>query len=125
MKRLLLLGGGHAHVQVVRAFGLSPPHDADVVLMNTTLLTAYSGMLPGFVAGHYTRTESHIDLAALCAACGVRFIEEEACALDLAGRTVSGTEGGRHAYDILCVDTGSTPPLDRIEDAGRYALPVK
>jgi len=125
MKRLLLLGGGHAHVQVVRAFGLSPPHDTEVALMNTTRLTAYSGMLPGFVAGHYTRAESHIDLAALCAIFGVRFIEEEACEIDLAGRSVAGRRGGRHAYDLLCVDTGSTPPLDRIEGADRYALPVK
>ncbi len=125
MKRLLLLGGGHAHVQVVRAFGESPPPDTDVMLINRTRFTAYSGMLPGYVAGHYTREESHIDLAALCSVCGVRFIEREASVLDLAGRTVFDREGERYGYDLLCVDTGSTPPLDGIEGADRHAVPVK
>jgi selenide,water dikinase len=124
VKRLLLLGGGHAHVQVVRAFAASPPPATAVALINNTRLTAYSGMLPGFVAGHYTRAESHIDLAALCSVCGVRFFEQEAHALDLAGRRVMSVEGA-HAYDVLSVDTGSTPPLDRIEGAHAHALPVK
>ncbi|RPI47249.1 MAG: FAD-dependent oxidoreductase [Betaproteobacteria bacterium] len=125
MKRLLLLGGGHAHVQVVRAFAGSPPADANVALMSTRWLTPYSGMLPGFIAGHYTHAQSHIDLAALCEAARVRFIEEEACAVDLARREVVGVSGGRHCYDLLCVDTGSTPPLDRVPGAAAHAIPIK
>jgi len=125
MKRLLLLGGGHAHVEVVRAFGKSPPHDTQVSLMSSTHLTAYSGMLPGYVAGHYTREESHIDLAALCAVCGVRFIEREADALNLTARAVLDRHGERHAYDLLSVNTGSTPPLHTIEGADRRTIAVK
>ena len=125
MKHLLLLGGGHAHVQVVRAFGTSPPADTTVTLMSTRRLTPYSGMLPGFIAGHYSHTQSHIDLAALCEAAGVRFIEEEACALDLVRREIAGEAGGRYSYDLLSVDTGSTPALDLVPGAAAHAIPIK
>jgi selenide, water dikinase len=77
MRQLILLGGGHAHVQVVRAFAASAPNDTAVTLISTHRLTPYSGMLPGLIAGHYTRAEAHIDLAALCEAAGVRFVEQE------------------------------------------------
>lgn len=125
MRQLVLLGGGHAHVQVVRAFAASAPGDTSVTLISATRLTPYSGMLPGLIAGHYTRAEAHIDLAALCEAAGVRFVEQEVCALDVQGKQLEATTGERHAYDILSLDTGSTTPLDRVPGAAAHAIAVK
>jgi selenide,water dikinase len=96
-----------------------------VTLLSTTRFTAYSGMLPGLIAGHYTRRESHIDLAALCAACRVAFIEEQACDLELRARVVVGTTGARHDYDILSIDTGAVTRLEGILGAREHALPLK
>jgi len=125
MRQLILLGGGHAHVQVVRAFAASAPSDTAVTLISSTRLTPYSGMLPGLIAGHYTHGEAHIDLAALCAAAKIRFIEQEACALDVERRSLETTTGDRHAYDLLSLDTGSTTPLDRVPGAATHAIAVK
>ncbi|MGH8664320.1 MAG: FAD-dependent oxidoreductase [Burkholderiales bacterium] len=123
-KRLLLLGGGHAHVQVVHAFATRPPATR-VTLMDRAPLAAYSGMLPGLIAGHYSVADSHIDLAALCAWAGIAFVQEEAVSLDLERRAVTTADGGRHEFDLLSIDTGSTPPLDAIRGAREHAIAVK
>jgi selenide, water dikinase len=125
LKRLLLLGGGHAHVQVVHAFATAPPPATEVTLMDRGTLAPYSGMLPGLIAGHYSVRESHIDLAALCRWARIRFVHEEAVALELEQRRVLGAQGCRHDYDVLSIDTGSTPPLDAVAGASRHAIAVK
>jgi selenide,water dikinase len=125
VKRLLLLGGGHAHVEVVRAFGQDAPANTIVQLMSTSRLTPYSGMIPGVIAGHYTQAQSHIDLSALCAACGVEFVEQEACNVDPSHRYVESIDGGRHRYDLLSIDTGSTPLLSSVLGAQEHGLAIK
>ena len=117
MKRLVLLGGGHAQVQVVKAFASDPPPDTAVVLINRGRLTPYSGMLPGLIAGHYAHEACHIDLAWLCAQANIAFVEKEAVALDLDRREVHCTGGHTERYDLLSIDTGSTPPLDPVPEA--------
>jgi selenide,water dikinase len=123
-KRLLLLGGGHAHVQAVHAFATRPPPSVEVALIDRRALAPYSGMLPGLIAGHYSVAESHIDLAALCAWAGIAFIQEEAIGLDLDRRVLLAARS-RHEFDLLSIDTGSTPPLDAIHGARSHAIPVK
>jgi len=124
VNRLVLLGGGHAHVQVLAAFGASAATGTTLVLINRTRLTPYSGMLPGLIAGHYSQAASHIDLAWLCARHGHRFVEDEAVALDTGGRCVIGASGQTYPYDLLSLDTGSTPPLD-VPGARAHAIAVK
>lgn len=124
-KRLLLLGGGHAHVQVVRAFAARPSQDIDVLLLSAAGKTPYSGMLPGLIAGHYTYDDAHIDLAALCQAARVSFMERQACALYPARSTIETTVGQQHTYDVLSIDTGSVSPIGRVRGAIDYAVPVK
>ena len=65
MKRLVLVGGGHAHVEVLRRFGLRPEPGVKITLINTSRYTVYSGMLPGLVAGHYGWRACFIDLEVL------------------------------------------------------------
>ena len=65
MKRLVLVGGGHSHVEVLRRFALNPLHGLEITLISPGRFTPYSGMLPGLVAGHYSYEACHIDLAYL------------------------------------------------------------
>ena len=88
MKRLVLLGGGHAHVHVLRALALEPLAGTEVVLVTPFLRQMYSGMVPGLVAGHYTAEQCAIPLAPLARAAGVRLIEGAAVGLDAAVRRV-------------------------------------
>src|SRR5215510_15527675 len=83
---LVLVGGGHSHVEVLRRFLLRPAPDIRVTLISRDIETPYSGMLPGFVAGNYTHDEAHIDLRPLAQAAGVRLYHAEAVGLDVTAR---------------------------------------
>ena len=67
---LVLVGGGHAHVHALKMFGMAPlksiieENGIQITLISSTVLTPYSGMLPGIVSGHYTSEEIHLDLRA-------------------------------------------------------------
>jgi selenide, water dikinase len=109
-------------VHVLRAFRRREP-GVRVTLVSRDVLTPYSGMLPGLIAGHYSEAEAHIDLERLAAACGAEFIQDEAVGLDPAGRRLT-CRGRTLAYDLLSLDTGSTPSL-AVPGAPAHALPVK
>ena len=44
-KQLLLVGGGHSHVTVIKQLGMRPIPGVKVTLVTPSLKTAYSGML--------------------------------------------------------------------------------
>jgi pyridine nucleotide-disulfide oxidoreductase family protein len=108
-RRLLLIGGGHSHVEVLRRFALAPERGVDLVLVSPDALTPYSGMLPGLVAGHYTLAESHIDLQALAQRAGARFVRDRVVALDVAARQARPARGPAEPFDVASIDIGSTP----------------
>jgi selenide,water dikinase len=125
MKRLLLVGGGHSHVEVLRRFALRPVDGVELVLVSAGRFTPYSGMLPGLVAGHYSFEQSHIDLERLAAWGKARFLCDCVTGLDLQARRAQCEIGGALDYDLLSLDVGSTPPIADIRGAQRYGVPVK
>jgi selenide,water dikinase len=81
-------------------------------------------MLPGLIAGHYTIDDIHIDLRRLCTWAGVRFIEQTMTAVDLEQRKVRFTDRPALDFDVLSLDTGSTPDLS-VEGSREHVTPVK
>ena len=63
-------------------FGMRPEPGVRLTLVTRDVETPYSGMLPGYVAGFYTRRECHIDLARLAAFAGARLVHAEAVGLE-------------------------------------------
>lgn len=124
-QRLLLIGGGHSHVEVIRRWGQAPLAGVSVTLISPDRHTPYSGMLPGHVAGHYSYAESHIDLLSLCAAAGVHFIPAAVTTIDLPSRQAHHTGGLCLDYDVASVDTGSTPILAPIPGAVQHGIAIK
>jgi selenide,water dikinase len=125
LKDLVLVGGGHAHVHVVKSFGMKPMPGVRVTLIGRDIETPYSGMIPGFVAGRYTFDECHIDLARLCAWSGARLIHAEATGLDRDNRRVLLKDRPPLSYDVVSLDIGSAPNVEAIAGAAQWATPVK
>ncbi len=125
MKRVLLLGGGHAHVHVLQALAREPMAGAEVMLVTPFARQMYSGMVPGLVAGHYTAAQCAIPLPPLAAAARVLMVESAAVALDTAARVVQLADGRSAEYDVLSLDTGATMSRDRIPGAREHGLFVR
>jgi len=125
MRHLVLIGGGHAHVHVLKQFGDRPLADAEVTLVGRDIETPYSGMIPGFVAGRYSFDECHIDLARLCQRAHARLVHAEAAGIDRAARRVLLKDQPPLDYDLLSIDVGSAPNVGTIEGAEQEAIPVK
>jgi len=124
-KQLVLVGGGHAHVFVLEAFARRQMPGLDITLLTKEPMAPYSGMLPGFVAGHYRLDECLIDLRRLCNTAGVHLIEGAAIGIDREKRRVSLANGSPLPYDVLSLDVGITPDVDDIAGAEAHALLVK
>jgi selenide,water dikinase len=107
VKELLLVGGGHSHLAVLKSFGDTPAEGARLALLSPGRHAFYSGMVPGVVAGHYRPEDCRIDLEALAARAGARFLEDTATGIDAARREVMTASGKRFAYDFLSLDIGS------------------
>jgi len=111
LRELVLVGGGHSHVQVVKAFAMRPQPGLRLTLVSREYDTPYSGMLPGCVAGRYDRAAMHIDLARLCAFAGARFLVDAVHGLDPVRRELRLDAHPPLRYDLLSLNTGATPRL--------------
>ncbi len=125
MKRLVLVGGGHAHLSVLEALAARRPADTEVTLVTPSPRQNYSGMLPGWIAGHYALPDCQIDLLPLAQAAGVRLIVDSVVGMD-AERNCVGLPDGRHLhYDWLSLDVGSETETSWLQALGDKLLPVK
>ena len=128
-KHLVLLGAGHAHVHVLQ--GLAGPASVGLKITVVTphLRQLYSGMVPGFVAGHYRLDECVIPLGKLLIQCGARLIQSSAAKLDANAQTVTLVNGDTLSYDYLSLNTGPVMDRHRIESqmpgAREHALFVR
>src|SRR3954470_20040186 len=122
---LVLVGGGHAHVHVLKSFGMRPVPGVRVTLVARDVETPYSGMLPGLIAGHYTREETHIDLRRLARFAGARLVHAEAVGIDREARRGLCRRRPAVRYDLLSLDIGSTPKRQGIPGAEEHTVPIK
>ncbi len=88
MQRLVLVGAGHAHLEVLRTAVLRP-FDAQLVVVSLSPQQIYSGMMPGQLRGAWSEAALTVDVPALCRAAGARFVESSVERIDAVGVEVS------------------------------------
>ncbi|WP_333712041.1 selenide, water dikinase SelD [Yoonia sp.] len=122
---LVLIGGGHTHALVLRKWGMNPLPGVRVTVINPGPTAPYSGMLPGFVAGHYTRDELDIDLVRLARFAGARLINGAVDGIDSAGRTITVPGRPPIGFDVASVDVGITSAMPDLPGFATHAVPAK
>ncbi len=119
---IILLGAGHAHVEVLRRFAMAPQPGVRLTLIGREPETPYSGMLPAVIRGECTPEDAHIDLAPLAAAAQARLILAEATAIDLRARTISVEQRPPIPFDLLSINLGGIPQMPA--DGGVAVKPI-
>ena len=110
-KRLLLAGGGTAHLDVLRRFARQPEPAAELTLVDPESAVVHPGMAAGLVAGHYARSEACIELAPLAAAAGASFLRDRVVRVDLYARVAHLASGAVVPFDLLSLEVGALPDL--------------
>ncbi len=122
---LVLVGGGHSHALVLRMWGMKPLAGVRLTVINPTPTAAYSGMLPGHIAGHYTRDELDIDLVKLCRFAGARLIVGSATHIDPRAKTVTINGRPPIGYDVASVDIGIHTQMPEMSGLAEFGTTVK
>lgn len=124
IRRLVLLGGGHAHVHVLSRAARAPLAGVELVLVPPFERHHYSGMVPGYLQGTYEERDLAFDLRAIAARAGARFVQAPAERID-AGACMVEVPGERIGWDLLSVDVGSEPAGLGIPGVREHAASVR
>lgn len=128
MRRVVLVGAGHAHVEVIREWAKRPPERAELVLVVDRNPAIYSGMVPGMIAGQYRACDLEIDGIALARRAGGRVVQEPAAGVSRSQRVISTESGASVEYDWASLDVGSTVvgcELPGVADHALAARPIQ
>ena len=122
---LVLVGGGHSHLAVLRAFAMRPEPGVRITVIAREWHTPYSGMLPGLIARVYGTDECHIDLSPLSHAAGARLIADEVTGLQAERRLLTLASGRTVRYDLLSINCGIAPDMSALLRGSERVVPVK
>lgn len=124
MTNLVLVGGGHAHLEVLRRFAEAPMPGLALTLISREARTLYSGMVPGVIAGEYVASAAEIPLAPLARAARADLVIDEVCGIDLAAGRVERKAGGPIPFDLVSLDIGGVTDLS-VPGAAEHAIPTR
>ena len=125
IRDLVLVGGGHSHLSVLMYFAMHPVPGLRLTLITRDLHTPYSGMLPGYIAGHYSYDEAHIDLRPLAQFAQARVYHGEVSGIDFDQRQIICSGRPPVVFDLLSINIGSRPGTLHIPGADTFTIPVK
>lgn len=124
-KKLLLVGGGHGHLYVLKQCITHKIEDTQVVLISDGPRQYYSGMASAYMEDLYQEEAISVDLKPLCDLGGVTFIQGRVQSFDPIKKFVVTTDGVSHHFDMVSFDTGSTTMTDQMPGAQDFAKKVK
>ena len=122
---LVLIGGGHAQISVLKAFAMKPLPGLRLTLVTNSSHTPYSGILPGYIEGVWQDEDLHINLRHLAAAANARMIVANVTGMDADLKKIYFDDRPALRFDILSINIGGQPSLAAIDGAAKHAIPVK
>ncbi|MCW8929703.1 MAG: selenide, water dikinase SelD [Gammaproteobacteria bacterium] len=125
VKELVLIGGGHSHVGLLKMFAMKPMPGLRLTLLASDIHTPYSGMLPGFIAGQYSYDDVHLDLRPLSEFSRCRLYHSKVTHIDTQNQLIFSNNRPPIKYDLLSINIGSTPDDFNIPGVKEFAIPVK
>lgn len=125
MKRVILAGGGHGHINVLKMLAKKPICDVDIILISNFDRQYYSGMLPGFIEGIYTEEDISFDVYDLCKKAGVTYVNSKIVEIDGDKKTVT-TIDNKYSYDYISMNLGlaSRDDFKLIYENESYVKPI-
>ena len=123
--RIVLVGAGHTHIQVLRHWIMHPAPAVNATLVVDTPIAVYSGMAPGLAAGQYERHELEIDAVPLARRAGVRVVLAPCVGVEAAARRVLVDGRAPIAFDVASFDVGSTVAALGLPGVREYAVPTR
>lgn len=117
--KLLLVGVGHAHLEVLRRLILEPLPGVELTVVSPGPLHHYSGMVPGYLQGIYREEEIAVRVPALVARAQGRYVQGRAVGVDVGTRAVRLERSEEVHYDLVSFAVGSnTAGIDDPQVAG-------
>jgi len=125
MKCLILVGGGHAHLSVLRSLARKKLSKLEVILISPDSYQIYSGMLPGWMAGHYSKLQFQINLQTLAQRANIRLIVNRVTGINADKCLVYLPENNQIRYDFLSVNIGCEADLSKLGALQDRLLPIR
>jgi pyridine nucleotide-disulfide oxidoreductase family protein len=125
MKTLVLAGGGHAHLHVLKSLMAKPWSGVEVILISPYRRQIYSGMVPGWMAGHYCIEQCAALLLPLVSAARVRFVQDTVTGVSAGQRLVHTAHSGDIPYDVLSLDAGAGVSASFLAASTATLLPIR
>jgi selenide,water dikinase len=126
--RVVLVGGGHAHAQVLKALnGKSRPKNMHVTLIDMLTAASYSGMVPGCVARLYKPEDTLLHLTPLAKWADIDFVQDEVVDMDVENNLLYLKNSQEPIpFDVISLDIGSaTRGVDETPGARKYTIPTR
>lgn len=124
-KHLVLVGGGHAHLTVIKHIGAFVEKGHDVTLISPTTHHYYSGMGPGVLSGIYRPQEIRFNIRKMALDRGASFVQDAVAKVDAEHNMVIFESGDDLAYDVVSFNTGSKVPMHGVDGSEENIFPVK
>lgn len=124
-KHLVLVGGGHAHLTVLKNIDVFVEKGHTVTLISPTTHHYYSGMGPGVLSGIYRPREARFHIRKMAEDRGAGFIRASVTRVAPDQRTLTTDAGHEIKYDVVSFNTGSKVPMHGIAESEVNVFPVK
>lgn len=124
-KQLILAGGGHGHIMIIKELAKAGLEDYEITLISDFKRQYYSGMLPAYLEGIYSEEEISFEILALCKSAGINFVLDKIIEIDGEDKTVT-CKNHTFTYDFISMNLGSSPirSMGNLPPNAIYAKPI-